>query len=230
MIIVGVDDRASVNSMTMQHRQSQPTPHTSDRGPGMSCHIQWPIVICITVGYNGTAVQQQTHTSDRPDPSQPCLPVQPEDIVTGHRQCNRVPHLPSNTELLATRQWQTLSTNQVTGEASHNGDGQEPPSPSKTSQETTTASKSSRPVRPTSERAEPSQHQFYDPPTCDIIECAKQFSHCDAASINAFPVRATFNVGAIEYINEAIAERQSRGLIISDGKLALIPILVPSIG
>ena len=156
--------------------------------------------------------------------------MQPEDIVTGHRQRNCVPHLPSNTKLLAARQWQTLSTNQVTGEASHNGDGQEPPIPSKTSQETTTASKSSHPVRPTSECAELSQLQFYDPPTRDIIEHAKQFSHCNAASINAFPVRATFNVGAIEYINEAIAKRQSQGLIISDGKLALIPILVPSVG
>ena len=229
-IIVGVDNRASVNSATTQHQQSQPMPHTSDCGPGMSCHIQWPIVICITIGNNGTAVQQQTRTSDRPDPSQPCLPVQPKDIVTGHRQRNRVPHLPSNTKLLATRQRQTLSTNQVTGEASHNGDGQEPPIPSKTSQETTTASKSSHPVCPTSECAEPSQLQFYAPPTRDIIECMKQFSHCDAASINAFPVCATFNVGAIKYINEAIAERQSRGLIISDGKLVLIPILVPSVG
>lgn len=229
-IIIGIDNRASVNSATTQHRQSQPVPHMSDRGPGMSCHIQWPIVICITVGNNGTAVQQQTHTSDRPDPSQPCLPVQPEDIVTGHRQRNHVPRLPSNTELLATRQRQTLSTNQVAGEALHNGDGQEPPIPSKTSQETTTASKSSRPVRPTLERAEPSQLQFCDPPTHNIIECAKQFSHCDTASINAFPVRATFNVGAIEYINEAIAKCQSRGLIISDGKLALIPIPVPSVG
>ena len=213
-IIVGVDDRASVNSATAQHRQSQPVPHMSDRGPGMSCHIQWPIVICITVGNNGTAMQQQTHTSDCPDPSQPCLPMQPKDIITGHCQHNHVPHLPSNTELLAARQWQTSSTNQVAGEASHNGDGQEPPIPSKTSQETTTAFKSSRPVRPTSEHAEPSQLQFYDPPTHDIIKRVKQFSHCDAASINAFPVHATFNVGAIEYINEAIAERQSRGLII----------------
>ena len=229
-IIVGIDDRASVNSATTQHRQSQPVPHTSDCGPGMSCHIQWPIVICITVGNNGTAMQQQTRTSDHPDPNQPCLPVQPEDIVTGHCQRNHVPRLPSNTKLLAARQQQTLSTNQVAGEASHNGNGQEPPIPSKTSQETTTTSKSSRPVCPTSEHAEPSQLQFYDPPTCDIIKRTKQFSHCDAASINAFPVCATFNIGAIKYINEAIAERQSRGLIISDGKLALIPILVPSIG
>ena len=33
-----------------------------------------------------------------------------------------------------------------------------------------------------------------------------------------FPVRANFNLKALEYIEEAIAERQSRGLQISEGK------------
>ena len=62
------------------------------------------------------------------------------------------------------------------------------------------------------------QLQYYDPPTRDVIECAKQFSHCDAASINSFPVRAEFNSMALEYVNEAIAEHQSHGLIISEGR------------
>ena len=68
------------------------------------------------------------------------------------------------------------------------------------------------------ERSEPWQLQYYDPPTCDIIERTKQFSHCDTASINLFPIRAEFNSTALEYVNEAIAERQSRGLIISEGR------------
>ncbi|KAG6369406.1 hypothetical protein JVT61DRAFT_14888 [Boletus reticuloceps] len=68
------------------------------------------------------------------------------------------------------------------------------------------------------ERSEPWQLQYYDPPTRNIIERAKQFSHCDTASINSFPVRAEFNSKATEYIEEAITERRSHGLIISDGK------------
>ena len=183
--------------------------------------------------------QQQVHTSDFSDSSQPHLPVQPEDIVNTHHQHNHAPRLPSNTQLLATRQWQTSSTKQVAGEALHNGDGQELPTASrtgqelptasrtgqeptttpKTSQKPTTASKSGHPVRPTSEHAEPWQLHFYDPPTHDIIECVKQFSHCDIASIDSFPIHAAFNTKAVEYIDKAIAERQSRGLIISDGKL-----------
>ena len=63
------------------------------------------------------------------------------------------------------------------------------------------------PVGKATERAEPWQLQYYDPPTRDVIECTKQFSHCDAASINPFPNRAAFNTQAVEYINEAIAER-----------------------
>lgn len=69
------------------------------------------------------------------------------------------------------------------------------------------------------ERAEPWQLQYYDPPTRDVIDRAKQFSHCDAASINAFPARVAFGSRAKEYIDEAIEERRSCGLAISDGKL-----------
>ncbi|KIJ57562.1 hypothetical protein HYDPIDRAFT_34986 [Hydnomerulius pinastri MD-312] len=65
--------------------------------------------------------------------------------------------------------------------------------------------------------ADPSQMQFYKLAAHDIIERAKQFSHCDAASINAFPLRADFAGKVIEYINEAIAECQSQGLFIMDG-------------
>ena len=149
---------------------------------------------------------------------------------------------PSNIQLLAARQQQTLSTRQVTGEALHNGDGQEPPTASGagqeppitsrtgwestttsgTSQGPTTTSKSGHLVHPTSEHAELWQLHFYDPPTYDIIECAKQFSHCDIASIDSFPVRPVFNIKAIKYINEAIAKCQSWGLIISDSKLAYL--------
>ncbi|KIK74988.1 hypothetical protein PAXRUDRAFT_19373 [Paxillus rubicundulus Ve08.2h10] len=64
---------------------------------------------------------------------------------------------------------------------------------------------------------DPSQLQFYAPSIHDIIKHAKQFSHCDIASVNSFPLCPDFNNKAIEYMNEAIAERRSRGLPIPDG-------------
>ena len=67
------------------------------------------------------------------------------------------------------------------------------------------------------ERSEPCQIQFYEPAVQDILEQAKQFSHCDASSVNAFPLRAQFNVKAVEYVKEAISERQSQGLFVAEG-------------
>lgn len=65
--------------------------------------------------------------------------------------------------------------------------------------------------------SDPSQLQHYTPPVCDIIKHAKQISHCDLASVNSFPLHADFNRKAVEYINEAIAEHRSRGLLIPQG-------------
>lgn len=142
-------------------------------------------------------------------PSQPFLPVQtPENVVAVHRRRNRAPRLPSNSQLLAARQQQAGSGNHAIGSATNIGDGQE-------RQERAT----DLPVGPATERLDPWQLHFYDPPTRDVIERAKQFSHCDAASVDPFPIRALFNTKAVEYIDEAIAERRARGLIISEGKL-----------
>ena len=121
-----------------------------------------------------------------------------------HRRRNRAPRLPSNSQLLAARQQQSGSTNSDTGEAANDGNGQE--------------HAIDLPVGKATERTEPWQLQYYNPPTRDVIERTKQFSHCDAASINPFPNRAAFNTQAVEYIDEAIAERRAQGLIISDGK------------
>ncbi|KAF8545930.1 hypothetical protein OG21DRAFT_1491756 [Imleria badia] len=62
-----------------------------------------------------------------------------------------------------------------------------------------------------------SQLHFYPPAIRDIIEHAKQFSHCNLASINSFPMCPQFNTKASEYINEAIVERRRRGLVIPNG-------------
>ena len=67
------------------------------------------------------------------------------------------------------------------------------------------------------DNADPLQLQSYPPAVRDIIERAKQFSHCDIASVNSFPLRPDFNSKAVEYINEAIAERRGRSLPIPDG-------------
>ena len=68
------------------------------------------------------------------------------------------------------------------------------------------------------ENVDPLQLGFYAPAIHNIIECAKQISHCDLTSLNLFPLRPQFNTKASEYINEAIVKCWSQGLIISDGK------------
>ncbi|KAG6374961.1 hypothetical protein JVT61DRAFT_3718 [Boletus reticuloceps] len=153
------------------------------------------------------ATQQNQHASNQPSdsaPSQPSLPAQlPQNVVGVHRRGNCAPHLPSNSQLLAAgQQQQALSTTSAT---LNHGDGQDRPSVDLQ-------------VSPVTERSELWQLQHYDPPTRNVIERKKQFSHCDAASIDPFPAHAGFNFKAIEYIDEAIVERRSRGLIISDGK------------
>ena len=75
------------------------------------------------------------------------------------------------------------------------------------------------------DRSEPWQIQFYDPAVRDILERAKQFSYCDAASVNAFPLRAQFNIKAAEYVEEAISERQSQGLFVGEGMVSYILIV-----
>ena len=125
----------------------------------------------------------------------------------GYRYSSRYPRVTralAYSQLLAARQQQSGSTNGDMGEAANDGNSQE--------------RAIDLPVGKATEHAEPWQLQYYDPPTRDVIERAKQFSHCDAASINPFPNRAAFNTQAVEYINEAIAERRAQGLIISDGK------------
>lgn len=136
-----------------------------------------------------------------------------------HRKRNRAPRLPSNSQLLAARQRQTSATadgEQVTSSTTRVGArAHETPATETADADITDASK---PVGPATEGAEPWQLQYYDPSTRDIIERAKRFSHCDAASINAFPLRPVFTDKAIEYIDEAVAERRARRLHVSEGK------------
>ncbi|KAI6024755.1 hypothetical protein PISMIDRAFT_99306 [Pisolithus microcarpus 441] len=73
------------------------------------------------------------------------------------------------------------------------------------------------PVGPAIQGAEPWQIQFYKPAVQDVLKHVKQFSYCDTASINSFLLHAHFNIKAIEYMEEVISERQSQGLLVTDG-------------
>ncbi|KAI6028250.1 hypothetical protein EDC04DRAFT_2899001 [Pisolithus marmoratus] len=73
------------------------------------------------------------------------------------------------------------------------------------------------PVGPAIQGAKPWQIQFYKPVVQDVLKCMKQFSYCNMASINSFPLHVHFNIKAIEYVEEAISKRQSKGLPITDG-------------
>ena len=152
-----------------------------------------------------------------------------EDILAMHHKRNHTPRLPTNSELLATQHRQTSSghrsdvsnrltdrnvpssssaTNMSTAPLS-SATADPKPQPSQENSTTLQAITQGTTVGPTMDGSEPWQLQYYDPPTCDIIEWAKQFSHCNATLINPFPVHANFSVKAIEYIDEVIAERWS---------------------
>ncbi|KAI5982361.1 hypothetical protein EDD15DRAFT_2377861 [Pisolithus albus] len=60
------------------------------------------------------------------------------------------------------------------------------------------------PVGPATQGAEPWQIQFYKPAVQDVLKRAKQFSYCDVASINSFPLHAHFNIKAIEYQHSSL--------------------------
>lgn len=149
-----------------------------------------------------------------------------EDVVAQHRQRNRAPRCPSGAQLIAIRQQQrstapsagnapVATTRQASSHSSHHREATLPLDASNPPLEPT---QSGRRVGSTTEGADPSQLQFYEPAVRDIIERGKQFSHCDAASINAFPNRAEFNKFALEYIEEAVLERRAKSLLIPDGK------------
>ncbi|KIM67377.1 hypothetical protein SCLCIDRAFT_108122 [Scleroderma citrinum Foug A] len=61
-------------------------------------------------------------------------------------------------------------------------------------------------------KSDPSHLQHYTPPVHDIIEHAKQISHCDIAAVNSFPLCADFNCKAVEYVNVAITKCHLRDL------------------
>lgn len=143
-----------------------------------------------------------------------------EDVVATHHQWNCTPHLPSNSYLLSIQQQSSMTPgSQQTTIAQDTNDSeqvtwQHTPPPLSLSLTTMdqpgdAPNQSTQHIGPPaawSEQSEPWKIQFYKPAVHNVIEQAKQFSHCNAASINAFPVHAQFTVKAAEYIEEAISE------------------------
>ena len=156
-----------------------------------------------------------------------------EDIVAQHHQRNHPPCLPDSKELLTVRRQQVLqhscSIGHTTSAADRVDEVEAPVSQGpRAAVLLTDVHSSSRPllqpvigsvasgVHP--DNTNPSQLNFYPPAFHDIIKHAKQFSYCDLASINSFPLRLQFNTKAEEYMNKAIVERRSCGLVIPKGE------------
>ncbi|KAI5981167.1 hypothetical protein EDD15DRAFT_2201023 [Pisolithus albus] len=139
-----------------------------------------------------------------------------EDVVAQHHQHNCGPRLPNSVQLMAVCDQQMskaschISRSAVEGKTSSSTDVIPAPSHS------FPAAKSATSGMTSDSNSDPSQLQFYSPSVRDIIERAKQISHCDIAAVNSFPLRADFNHKACDYVVEAIAERRSKGLLIPD--------------
>lgn len=168
-----------------------------------------------------------------------CVQEDVKDLVAKHRCRNCAPHLPDNMRLLTICNQQNSQNSCNSSLTNSTVDDLETPilalvqSPAAAQQSTsapaTNIPSMTQPALPIAsstpgtlpENSNPSQLQLYPLSICDIIERAKQFSHCDIAAINSFPLHLDFNNQAVEYINKAIAEHHSRGLPISDGKTLL---------
>ena len=164
-----------------------------------------------------------------------CLVEDTEDVVAQHHQWNCAPRLPDNAQLLAVRRWQISQNSQSAGgEDNHEGSvvndlnfADARPSVPTTDVYSQPPSSSHKQPPATlgmsgvlADDADPSQLQSYSPAVRDIIKCAKQFSHCDIASINSFLLRPDFNRKAVKYINEATAKRLNQGLSVPEGKFS----------
>ncbi|KAI5997056.1 hypothetical protein EDD15DRAFT_2194735 [Pisolithus albus] len=104
----------------------------------------------------------------------PCPPDQgyvnanTEDVVAAHRQRNRAPRVPSNSQLHVIREQQASASSQLP-----QTQGMTHP-PSATSQSLGGINPPTPPVGPATQGAEPWQIQFYKPAVQDVLERAKQ--------------------------------------------------------
>ncbi|KAI5983249.1 hypothetical protein EDD15DRAFT_2376648 [Pisolithus albus] len=163
--------------------------------------------------------ERSQSTGSRPKDSHlsgpPTTQREVEDVIAQHRQRNRGPRLPDTSQLTAVHIRQTSEGPHRVSRS--DVDGQPPPTTDVVPSHPLPAATSTASGRMPDANSDPSHLQFYPPSVRDILERAKQISHCDLAAINSFPLRADFSRKASEYVVEAIAERRSKGLLIPDG-------------
>ena len=123
-----------------------------------------------------------------------------DNVLAMHHKHNCTPHLPSSLWLLTAQHLQTSSGHQLDALGGLTNKNKNAVPPSSPAMNTSTAPLSSAiinpkpqpshenptpppsveqniPVSPATEGSEPWQLHYYDPPTHDIIEWVKQFSH-----------------------------------------------------
>ena len=159
-----------------------------------------------------------------------------EDVVAQHHQRNCAPCLPSNSHLLAICDEQSMQCS-CSRNASHCR-----PSVNQADELSALISAALQPAAMTStkssavvpgsagdpgsagvpskqfEHANPTQLHFYPPTIHNVIEWAKQISHCKLGCINSFPLCPHFNSKATDYFNEALAEQRTQGLSFPTGR------------
>ncbi|KAI6095317.1 hypothetical protein EDD17DRAFT_1769778 [Pisolithus thermaeus] len=142
-----------------------------------------------------------------------------EDVVTQHHQHNCGLHLPNSVQLMAVHNQQMskaschISHSTVEGQTPSSTDVILAPSHS------LPAAKSATSGMTSDSNSDPSQLQFYSPSVHDIIEHAKQISHCNIAAVNSFPPHVDFNHKACDYVIEAITEHCSKVITYEDKTL-----------
>ena len=124
-----------------------------------------------------------------------------QGVMASHHQRNRAPRLPDALRLKNIRQQQSSlpprsheTTNTNIPNVQEDPELTASPQQPWIGERREVSSQSTQPrTGPTVERtecSEPWQIQFYEPAVQDVLERAKQFSRCDASSVNAFPLRA----------------------------------------
>lgn len=137
------------------------------------------------------------------------------DVVEEHHRRNRFPHAPDPQQLRDIRQSHgTVAPSSQVATLS----GQ----PSGSHIENILGAIEQTPIPPGELTGNPTKLRSYPPKFREIIERAKQLAQCGAAAMDPFPSRASFiNEKSAQYIAEAIAEREEKGVIIPAGEFYL---------
>ncbi|KAI6021254.1 hypothetical protein EDC04DRAFT_2607232 [Pisolithus marmoratus] len=154
----------------------------------------------MSLGHVGTQLQQDCHGQAPTQSHQATVAQEAENILAVHHKCNCPPQLPSSNRVAAKPQEVLLATK--TADHGH-GD-----------------TDATKPASPATEGAEPWQLQYYDPSAHDIIDRAKQFSHCDAPSttLRKQSLSIEHDTSTFQRVGGHIMQQESPGyLFLKDG-------------